>query len=354
MTNTNKEALVRFIMSAVKKYPGNKGDINPVVFHSSFMMTIDEIKKAMPGKHKETFEKEMSSALFNYRKHFKPQNEYENESIGHYLSNMIQNVLSKVWFSMSNNSKEEYLSKLKKDVLNEIRKGYFDPISNYGNLVNNAPNAITMRNFHNNRYNLMKKLIVEKQVMPLTKEAKAKKNAKIQALLMSLKRHYTNGQLGQAMYSARDGLRAAARNEPNQKKIKNTRKNLMANLEARSTNARVKQKEMERIKTLLMSLQRMKPQNKQMGNAMSTVKEQLKAAAKNPENYKRINNTRKKLLFGIQEGVHAKHHGNLEYSMPFKPWGRPIPGYRNNTGAYYPRNKNPVPSGKEENWRYKR
>ena len=110
MTNTNKEGLVRFIMSAVKKYPGNKGDINPVVFHSSFMMTIDEIKKAMPGKHKDTFEKEMSSALFNYRKHFKPQNEYENEAIGHYLSNMIQKVLSKVWFSMNNNSKEEYLS----------------------------------------------------------------------------------------------------------------------------------------------------------------------------------------------------------------------------------------------------
>ena len=348
MSNTNtKDGLVRFIMSAVKKYPESKpNQLNPVVYHSSFMMSIDEIKKAIPGKHKEKFEKEMASALFNYRKHFKPKNHYENEAIGHYLSTMIQIVLSKVWFSMSNNSKEEYLSKLKKDVLNEIRIGYFDPY------LTNAPNSKTMNNFHKNRYKLMKKLIMEKQVMPLTKEAKTRENAKIQALLMSLKRLNPNGQLGQSMYSTRGDLRAAARNETNQRKIKNTRKNLMANLEARSTASRVKQKEMERIQTMLMSLKRLNP-NGQLGQAMSTVEEQLKASAKNPENYKRINNTRTKLLTGIHEGVNTKNHRKLEYSMPFKPWGRPIKGYRNNTGAYYQRNKNAVSAGKEANWRYK-
>ena len=105
MSNTNtKEGLVRFIMSAVKKYPESKpNQLNPVVYHSSFMMSIDEIKKAIPGKHKEKFEKEMASALFNYRKHFKPRNEYANEAMG-YLSSRIQIVLSKVWFSMSNNA----------------------------------------------------------------------------------------------------------------------------------------------------------------------------------------------------------------------------------------------------------
>lgn len=312
MSNTNtKDGLVRFIMSAVKMYPESKpNQLNPVVYHSSFMMSIDEIKKAIPGKHKEKFEKEMASALFNYRKHFKPRNEYANEAIGHYLSSRIQIVLSKVWFSMSKNSKEKYLSKLKKDVLNEIRKGYFDPY------LTNAPNSKTMNNFHKNRYKLMEKLIMEKQVMPLTKEAKGRENAKIQ------------------------------------RKIKNTRKNLMANLEASSTASRVKQKEMERIQTLLMSLKRLNP-NGQMGNAMSTVEEQLKASAKNPENYKRINNTRTKLFREIREGVNTKNHRNLNYSMPFKPWGRPIEGYRNNTGAYYPRNKSAVPAEKEEKWRYK-
>ena len=306
--NTNlKESLVQFIMSVVKKYPERKPQINPVVYYSSFMMSIDEIQKAIPGKHKEKFEKEMASALFNYRKYFNPRNQYANEAISRFLSPRIQKVLADVWFSMSNNSKQEYLFKLKKNVLNEIRKEYLNPDSNLLFSMNNVPNKNIMSNFLFNRQNLMEKLVVEKQVMPLKKEAKAKENAKIQTLLKSLKKLNPNGQMGQAMYTARDHLKAAARNETNQKKIKNTRNNLLTNIEARYTSSK-EQKEIEKFRTMLKEM---------------------------------------------QDGTRGKNLDNLDRSMPFKPWGRPIPSYRNNTGAYRPRNKNAVPAGLGDNWRYK-
>lgn len=346
MNVDTKEGLVKFIMSAVKKYPETEPQpLNPVVYHSSYMMSIDKIKNALPGKHKETFKKEIASALFNYRRHFKLNGNTPGYTYEYYssLSSRIQSVLSKVWFEMSDDSKKNYLSKLTNKVLNEIRLSYFDSWFHINRNIT----------FDKNRYNLMKKLIVEKEVMPLTKKAKDNGNARIKALLMSLKRRYRNGQIGQAMYTTRGGLRKAAINEANQKKIKNTRKNLMANIQANSTNARLKQKwtrkKWEEFKRLNPNYNNMDPEN-----IIESTKEMvLKAIAENTKSYEMINNIRKKLLPEIKEGVHGKNHMSLNYTSPMKPSGRPIPGYRNNTGAYYPRNKNAVSAGNETIWRNK-
>jgi hypothetical protein len=256
-------------MTKVKK----SSDVHPVMYHSSSMMSIDEIKKALPGKHKETFETEMNSALFKY---------------DGFLGSIIYVVLNKVWSKMNNNEKEHFLSKMKMNVLEEIRKGYLYPYS---------------RNPNYNRANLIRLLTVEKHV------------------------------------------KAAAKNEEKQKEM---RKSLMANMQAISTSSRVKEIEKARIRTFLMSMRKIYPADMALRNAMSTMEAGIRAAAKNEENHKRINNTRKKLLDNFQKEFYDLRH-------PYTKQGeRLIQGTRNSNGAYYPRNKNAVPAGKEAKWRDKR
>lgn len=252
--NTNtKQGLVNIIMTKVKK----SSDVHPVMYHSSSMMSIDEIKKALPGKHKETFETEMNSALFKY---------------DGFLGSKIYVVLNKVWSKMNNNEKEHFLSKMKMNVLEEIRKGYLYPYS---------------RNPNYNRANLIRLLTVVKHVKAATK---------------------------------------------NKEKQMEMRKSLMANMQAISTSSRVKEIEKARILTFLMSMRKIYP-TMALRNAMSTMGAGIRAAAKNEENHKRINNTRKKLLGNFQKEFYDLRH---PYTKQVK---RGIQGSRNNTGAYYPRNK---------------
>lgn len=223
-TNNTKDGLVKFIMSVVKDYPEIQAETeNPVVHFVTFMMPIDEITNALPGQHKVTFEKEMDSALFNYRRHFEPKNQFENEFFELYMSNRIKSVLSKVWSEMSNNSKSRFLAKLNKDVLNQIRIGYFNPYSNYRNVVDIRPSDNMMRRFTANRRLLMRDLIGQRQAIPLIKEAKEKEMKIIQTLLKSLKRKYPNGQIGQAMSSYKGHIKDAAKNKRKQEEINKAR-----------------------------------------------------------------------------------------------------------------------------------
>jgi hypothetical protein len=223
-------------MGMMKRYPVlSQRTFHPVITSVSYMMTTDEITKALPGNHKQEFMTELASALLHKHQHFIKSSKYNynnrmsnytREYFDNYLGSMISHILSVIFFKdMDENDQRIFLSNINLNVLKQIQSAYGSPLNDY----NNGPNITLKKRFTAHREKLIKKLLGEKQAFPAKANAKERENNRIRTLLLSLKRLNPNGQIGQAVHGAKNMLKEAAKTEENQKRIENARKSVNPN-----------------------------------------------------------------------------------------------------------------------------